>query len=408
MTILYIHQYFNTPHENGGTRSYDLASRFVKNGHKVILITSTRGKFSFPNNKRWNTLNVNGIEVHFLRNDYNKKMPFHKRIISFLTFAIFSSIHLLKLKGDLVLATSTPLSIAIPAIVKKIFQNTPFIFEVRDVWPEAAIALKIVRGKLLIKFLLWFELYIYRKSSFIVALSEDMKSSITKRCTSLPPITVIPNISELDRFKKTQRSKVVNSDNTQKIVLYAGSVAIVNNIEYAVKLAALLLKIDDSIIFHVYSNGQGNRFQAVKQLASDKGILNVNFFLKESVPKNELPDIYNNVTVASSFVADVPELWANSANKFFDTLAAGKPIVINHEGWQAQEIRKSNIGFVLDHNEEHLQQTAKDFSEYLNNYPLLKIQEENAYKIAIEKYSLSIAVENYEKVFKEIASDTKN
>lgn len=402
MRILYIHQYFNTPHKSGGTRSFDLASQFVKNGHQVVLITTTRQKFDFPNKKRWNIITIEGIEVHVLRNDYSNKMSALRRIGSFLEFAVFSSMHILKLRTDVVLATSTPLSVAIPAFIKKWVHKTPFIFEVRDVWPEAPIALGVIRGKMAIKISYWFERYIYKNAAAIVALSSDMKKSIVSRCKRVPEITIIPNISEVKRFESARNNGSTEDLQAKKIVLYAGSVAIVNNIEYVVKLAEALLPIDASIVFHIYSTGKGNRFEFVKAMAAEKGLLGVNFFLKDAVSKNELADIYKGCTVASSFVANIPALWANSANKFFDTLAAGKPIVINHQGWQAEEILKYNIGFVLDNNEDNLERTAKEFSDYLNNKSLLSLQGQNAYKLAEEKYSLEVAISNYEKILKKI------
>jgi glycosyltransferase involved in cell wall biosynthesis len=402
MRILYIHQYFNTPQKSGGTRSFDLASQFVKNGHQVILITTTRQKFDFPNKKRWNIIIIEGIEVHVLRNDYSNKMSALRRIISFLEFAVFSSIHILKLKADVVLATSTPLSVAIPAFIKKWVHKTPFIFEIRDVWPEAPIALGVIKRKMAIKISYWFEQFTYKNAAAIVALSTDMRNSIVNRCKHFPEITVIPNISEVRRFESARNNDLTKDSSSKKIVLYAGSVAKVNNIEYVVKLAEALLPIDNSIVFHIYSTGKGNRFEFVKAMAIEKGLLGVNFFLKDAIPKNELPAIYRESTVASSFVANIPALWANSANKFFDTLAAGKPIIINHEGWQAEEIRKYNVGFVLDANEGNLEKTAKEFAVYLNNRSLLSLQGQNAYNLAKEKYSLTIAISNYEKILKKI------
>lgn len=409
MHILYIHQYFNTPQHNGGTRSYDLASSFVANGHKVTLITTTRSRFNFPNKKRWNIVNIDGIEIHVLRNDYHNKMSAAKRILSFVQFAFFTSLHVLKIKADVVLATSTPLSIAIPALIKKRLQKTPYIFEVRDVWPEAPIALGFIKGKVAIKISYWFERFVYKRAKAIVALSDDMKTSIVTRCHCAGKVTVITNISELNRFDATVAPGQEKVPAREKIVLYAGSVAIVNNIEFVVKLAVELLSIDESIVFHIYSSGGGNRFEAVKAMAREKGVLDVNFFLKNAVSKNGLADIYRNCTVASSFVTNIPALWANSANKFFDTLAAGKPIVINHGGWQANEIANYNIGYVLDYDENNLRQTAEQFARYLNNKTLLAEQSKNALQLAKEKYSLSIAVAKYEHIFQKIKPDnTRN
>src|SRR5690606_29447945 len=121
--------------------------------------------------------------------------------LSFIRFSFFTSIYALRISADIVLATSTPLSIAIPALVKKAFQNVPYIFEVRDVWPEAPIALGVIRGRLAISILQYFEKLVYKHSKAVVALSVDMRKSIVDRFGSLSPIYVIPNISEVDRFE---------------------------------------------------------------------------------------------------------------------------------------------------------------------------------------------------------------
>lgn len=400
MTILYLHQYFKVPSSTGGIRSYDLAKRFVEKGNKVIMITSS-AFISVNTESRWAIEEIDGIEVHILDVPYSNKMSFMKRIISFVSFSFFASFHILKLKGDVVLATSTPLSIAIPALIKKRLGKTPYIFEVRDVWPEVPIGMGIIKNRVFIKLLVKFELYVYKHASSIVALSTDMKDSILKRSKEVKNVTVIPNISEIDRFKVSNSKKPTITK--KKIVLYAGTIGIVNNIEYVVKLAEEIYRLDKNVEFHIY--GDGNRKSQVETLAKVKGVINKNFFLKGTVSKSELPEIYSRCTVSTSFVANIPALWANSANKYFDTLAASKPIVINHYGWQADEIESTNLGFVLNPDENIIPQTAVSFVNYLNNEELLAKQSNNAYGIAVQKYSLSCAEINYIKVLKNSLSD---
>jgi glycosyltransferase involved in cell wall biosynthesis len=101
--------------------------------------------------------------------------------------------------------------------------------------------------------------------------------------------------------------------------------------------------------------------------------------------------------MGSSFVIPVKELWANSANKFFDSLAAGKPILINHKGWQQSTIEKNNIGFVLPEVLDKV--TIRKFITYTQNYELQKYQTENALKKAKSDYSLEVAVAKYLKMF---------
>ena len=104
--------------------------------------------------------------------------------------------------------------------------------------------------------------------------------------------------------------------------------------------------------------------------------------------------------MGSSFVIPIKELWANSANKFFDSLAASKPILINYEGWQAKIIKEDNLGYVLP---EVLNEDAiKDFVLYTQNRELHALQSLNAFKKANASYSLELAVGKYLKIFNSI------
>ena len=146
--------------------------------------------------------------------------------------------------------------------------------------------------------------------------------------------------------------------------------------------------------------GKGVMKESVRTLAEKEGVLSKNVFILESVSKNDLPLWYASASMGSSFVIDIKELWANSANKFFDTLAAAKPVLINHEGWQANTIRDKNIGFVLpvDVNEK----AAIDFVEYTRNESLYEEQCRNALQLAKEEYSLEVAVERYEGILNKV------
>ena len=132
MKIIYLHQYFKFPYESGGTRSFDLSTGFLDLGHHVEVITSTSDK-RFKKTKRWTKVIKNGLVVHYIYLPYENNMKYFQRSIIFLKFLFLSAFKLMSLKGDMVLATSTPLTIGVPALLKKWIHKTPFIFEVRDV-----------------------------------------------------------------------------------------------------------------------------------------------------------------------------------------------------------------------------------------------------------------------------------
>src|SRR5690606_22432246 len=103
------------------------------------------------------------------------------------------------------------------------------------------------------------------------------------------------------------------------------------------------------------------------------------------------------VDMGSSFVIDIRELWANSANKFFDSLAAGKPILINHQGWQAEVIESENIGYVLPAQLDDVE--VQKFIEYTRDKALHNMQGIRAFASAKSSYSLEVATNRYMDVF---------
>lgn len=409
MKILYLHQYFKFPNESGGTRSYDLATGFVKLGHHVEMLTSTSDE-KHKTDKRWIKIEQNGLVVHYIYIPYGNHLSYFQRLMVFFQFLWFSTFKLLSLKGDVVLATSTPLTIGIAALIKKWMHKTPFIFETRDVWPEAVIAIGAINNKFLRKILYQLEHVIYKNAAAIVPLSVDMKHSIVSRYPKLvaKSIEVIENISEINRFQNGYIKEI--SVLKEKIggiprftILYAGTFGRVNGIDYVIALAEKLILIDPSIVFVLI--GEGAEKIAIIQEAKDKGVLNKNVFILDSVSKQELPQLYFECAMGSSFVIPVKELWANSANKFFDTLASGKPILINHKGWQKEVITKENIGYVLPDivNDD----VAKNFAVYSQNKTLIANQQINALSIAKENYSLHAAVLKYNKIFMDIFVNVK-
>ena len=404
MKIIYLHQYFKFPNESGGTRSFDLATGFLGLGHHVEILTST-SDLRHKTGKRWSKVEKNGLVVHYTYLNYGNDMTYYQRLTVFFQFLWFSSLKLLSLKGDVVLATSTPLTIGIPALIKKWIHKTPFIFETRDIWPEAAIAIGAVNNKILQKILYLLEHLIYKNATAIVPLSVDMKQSIVSRYPKLveKPIEVIENISEINRFQNGYNKEV--SVLKKKIgfqprftVLYAGTFGRVNGINYVIELASKLLHLDPTIIFVLIGNGAEKN--TLMQKATDKEVLNKNVFILDTVSKQDLPQLYFECDMGSSFVIPVKELWANSANKFFDTLAAGKPILINYNGWQKELINKKNIGYVLpvDINDN----MVKEFALYSQKKELIAKQQENALNIAEASYATDVAVAKYNMIFKNI------
>lgn len=400
MRLLYIHQYFTFPEGSSGTRSYDLSKEFVKKGIDVTVITTGRAPGSDPS-QEWSYMEREGIKLWMIENEYSHMMPIRQRIMSFLKFSRQASKKAVEIDADVVLATSTPLTIAIPGIIKKKRSKIPFVFEIRDVWPEGPIQQGYVKNKFLIWLLRKIEKYIYHRADYLVPLSTGMKADILTR-VDVKNMEVIPNISEIERFTHYEECDIDFDFTGRKVVLYAGTLGPVNDIMYVAKLAERTLPLAPWLCYLIIGNGQQK--EEIMKYCKDKDILNKNIFFLNPIRKNDLPSVYSRVAMGSSFVWDYKIKWDNSANKFFDTLAAGRPVLINYQGWQADVIRENQCGYVLPY--RPTDDDVKAFVDYMANDELLEQHGKNA-RMKAEDYSLPVAVEKYMKVFDAVLKDKK-
>lgn len=347
MRILYLHQYFNTPDMSGGTRSYEMARRLVAAGHEVHMVTSERSRGS---SRGWRTEVVDGITVHWYPVSYDNTMSFRRRILAFLAFAVAAARRATAVGGDVVFATSTPLTIAIPAVLAKRRLRVPMVFEVRDLWPEMPIAVGALENPLLRRAAYALERWAYRNSHAVVALSPGMAAGVVRTGYDRDRVTVIPNSCDLDLFDvgaeagrafRAQREWLGD----RPLVLYAGTFGHVNDVSYLVRVAKEMAVIDPSVAF--LAMGDGVEASKVKDLAAEAGVLDRTFFWEPPVPKVSMPAVLSAATVCTSLFAPIPEMESNSANKFFDALAASRPVAINYGGWQADLVRDNGMGVVL-------------------------------------------------------------
>ncbi len=378
----------------GGTRSYEMASRLVRSGHDVHMITTDRNSDSLS--QGWKQEIVDGIHVHWYQEPYSNAFGFIKRMKAFLQFAIVARKKAVQLRGDLIFATSTPLTIAIPGVYASKKLSVPLVFEVRDLWPELPIAIGTIRNPVL-KFLSrQLERYAYTNSTKIIALSPGMAQGIMKTGYSQEDIAVIPNLANTEMFTADEEARRNFLDEhpyleNKKIILYAGTIGKINGIVYLAEIAAKMLALDPSIVFLIV--GEGSETQRLLKAAHNLKVLNTNLFHLSRLPKADMPAIFAIAKMGSSIFIDLPEMWPNSANKFFDALAAGKPVLINYQGWQADEIRGTDAGLIIPPNNP--MEAAERIHAFLANDELVKVASRAAFRLAQEKYEVNILFEKF-------------
>ncbi len=364
MKIIYLHQYFCTPDKGGATRSYHIAKAMISSGHQVDMITT-------HNKNEYMVEKIEGIRVHFLPISYHNHYTSLRRIWSFIQFA-FKSYKIAKnISADLVYATSTPLSVGWTALKLNAKKGIPYIFEVRDLWPEAPKALGVIQNKFLLRYLEILERKIYHRADNIIVLSPTMKTFIAKNIDE-SKICVVPNFSDNSFIPK---KKIVPGFELNKKfkITYAGALGLVNDIAFLKKLIVLIdQKFGHSIQFTIMGSGKfAEEIKSLCQKTSNVSFLG--FLPKEKVFKELL---LSDASLTTFLPFEILE--SNSPNKFFDGLAMNNISLINFDGWIANLIETHHCGLRID--ESNIENQLHDLLQNANEHLSMK---QNAKHLAL-------------------------
>ncbi|MEU7907669.1 glycosyltransferase family 4 protein [Actinoplanes sp. NPDC049118] len=402
MRIVYIHQYYCNPRMTGGIRSYEQARRLVARGHTVHVITTdiTPGKRALG----WRQTDDDGVTVHWFSVPYSNNMSYARRLRAFAEFMALAAAKATALKADLVFATSTPLTVAVPGVIAAKLRRVPFVFEVRDLWPEVPIEMGALRNPVLRGLAGALANLAYRNAAEVIALSPGMAAGVTARRPGTST-TVIPNAADLALFEVRPEAVRRFRDEhrwlgDRPLIVYTGALGAVNGVDYLVRAAVRMRDLDPDVQFLIV--GHGKEWEDTRQLAAGHGLLDRTVHMWEKVPKADLPVILGAATMSTSFVRPIRALWENSANKFFDALAASRPIAINYGGWQSDLLRESGAGLVLDPYDTDA--AAELFAGHVRDELWLKQAREAAHRLAVEQFSRDLLFERFEAVLNRAAA----
>jgi len=380
LKIIYLHQYFKTPKEGGAIRSYYLARALVKAGHEVEMITS-------HNQQKYIHTHIEGISIHYLPVFYTNQLGFWARMKAFLKF-FWQAYQKAKTFPDaeICYATSTPLSIGLLALLLKKRQGIKYIFEVRDLWPQAPIELGFIKGKLFIKFLYYLEKKIYQNAESIVALSPGIRQSISIKVPQKEVIS-IPNLADTEFFQMTEQSNLSNDKFT---ILYTGTLGLANHLEYLLELAFYIQeKGDTHIQFQLM--GEGARREHLIAQAKEMNLKNLHFIANGN--KDSVKETLEMAQAVYISFGDAPVLQTNSPNKFFDGLAAGKLILTNTKGWIKELVESQECGLYASPKE--LESVYVELISFLKNPEKLSHYQKNARKLAEDRFSLEVNLPHF-------------
>lgn len=351
MKILFIQQHFSLPSEGSGGRAWEFARRLAGDGHEVTVVRGGIGETRRV---------VEGVTLCTVKVKYANNMSFLRRLLSFAGFVLGSLRYALLCRPDLVFASSTPLTVAIPAIVASWPRRTKFVFEVRDLWPEVPMRLALLRNPFLIQVASWLEQFTYYRADAVIALSPFMAEGVLK-VRPEASVLMIPNGCDIEMFDSEadgQHGRVRASAGVregEKMVVYAGGFGYLYDLQWCVSLAAIVK--DAGIRFTFIGNGSG--YSSLVEQAKKLGVYREGMFLG-NIPKKEVIGFLKAADANVSVLRDEPVLEGCSLNKVFDSMAAKRPLVYNHRGWQVEEIDSAQAGWYLSRDLEHAADVLKN------------------------------------------------
>lgn len=353
MHILYFHQYFTTPEGAGGTRSYEMAKQLVDKGHKVTMVyaLNDRAKSSIekPYQNGMRRGKYDGIDLIEFDLDYSNRMGFVKRSWVFFKYSMRSMRLIFKEEYDLVFATTTPLTAGIPGIVMKMIgRKEPFVFEVRDLWPELPKAMGVITNPIVLWMMGVLESLSYNNADACVALSPGIKEGIEKKLKKEKSVALIPNGCDLDLFQPGGHSKSIIPEvrEDQMLATFTGAHGYANGLDTALDAAIVLKQKGYEDKIKLVFIGDGIKKDELVERAEKEKLDNCLFL--DPVPKTELTNYLHATDVGLMLLANVPAFYyGTSPNKFFDYIATGLPVLNNYPGWLADMINENECGVAV-------------------------------------------------------------
>lgn len=380
MKILIFYQYFTTPKGSWGTRIYEFSKEWVNKGHDVTVVTSIYSKSDLKAVKFIENQIFEGIKVKVLNIKIDNKQPIIKRIFSFILYSIISSWYAFTLKADIAIASSGPITVGIPGLISKIFTKKKLVYEVRDLWPEVPIEVGVIKNVFLKKVAYFFEKKLYENASLVVGLSPGIRDHIISNFNHKNVISVT-NSANLNLFgeKKYFDDNILNENDFYGI--YTGNIGEINNSFWLVD-AARNLKNKNIDNIKIVLVGDGQLKPEIISIIKKEKLINLIHF--DLMPKERLVPYIQNANLSFVPLSPNPILDTSSPNKFFESLAAGVPVIQTTKGWIKDYIEINNVGFNLEGND------SESLSELLiklkNNPKILDEMKQNSRKCAVRDF----------------------
>ncbi|MBP7148523.1 MAG: glycosyltransferase family 4 protein [Acidobacteria bacterium] len=340
-------QYFNLPDEPGGSRPYQFARAWTRAGHRVTVVTGAvnHKTMTVPEKYRGRAVTAEDVEgIRLLRvwSYSGARGAVRRRMVNFVSYALSAALFA-TLKGggaDVVYASSTPLTVGIPGWISAAVRRAPFVFELRDLWPQSAIVAGVLSARSRATRLAGaLARFLYRRAARVVAVTRGIADGLVLEGVAREKIEFVPN--GVDDWMVEAGEPAPPPRGAAFRIVYCGAHGRWNGLGQVLDAAALLR--GEPIEFEFI--GDGDEKQALARRAADERLDNVRFL--GALPKREAFARLREASACIIVTWDHPFQRMVLANKIFDYLAAGRPVLVAAEGEMAQLVAEAGCGLVV-------------------------------------------------------------
>ncbi|MEM8946016.1 MAG: glycosyltransferase family 4 protein [Planctomycetota bacterium] len=345
MHTLLIHQPFVCPTDPGGTRHYELGRRLVESGNSFTIIAGDVAYFSgeaHPESQQFD-----GVRVLRAKTWGGLQKSYLQRIFSFLSFMINCIPVALRAKDvDVVMGTSPPIFQAFSAWMISVLKWRPFLLEIRDLWPEFAVDIGLLKNPVLIWVARRLERFLYRRATHILVNSPAYRDYLVDLGIPAGKISFIANGVDVSMFESNSS---VNSNirsefklDDKFVVTYAGALGMANDIDTVLQAAAHLSDVES---VHFLIVGDGKERERLEAMQQELSLDNVTFAGPR--PKSEMPAILESSDACVATLKNIPMFKTTYPNKVFDYMAAARPTILGIDGVIREVVEHADGGIAV-------------------------------------------------------------
>lgn len=352
MHILFLSDNFPPEVNAPASRTFDHCREWVAQGHKVTVVTCAP---NFPagkmidnyRNRMFAREEMSGIEVVRVWSYITANEGFLRRTLDYVSYAVSATLASFFVRRvDVIVATSPQFFTACAGWATSVLKWRPYVFELRDIWPESIKAVGAIKSGALLRLLERLELFLYRRAAAVISVTRSFKDNLARRGIDPSKIEIITNGVNVELFTPRPKDKSLVEALGLKgkfVAGYVGTHGMAHALGTVIAAADMVSKRVDGV--HFLMLGDGAEKDALKADATRRGLANMTFL--DTVSKHEVVRYWSLLDAAIVHLRDEPLFREVIPSKIFESMAMGVPILHGVRGESAEIVTKENVGITF-------------------------------------------------------------